>query len=52
MTTTVTETGPFERLVTFQLTDDQITAGKAAAARKLSQDMKLKGFGRARHLCP
>ena len=44
MTTTVTETGPFERLVTFQLTDDQITAGKAATARKLSQDMKLKGF--------
>ena len=45
MTTTVTETRPFERLVAFQLTDDQITAGKAAAtARKLSQDMKLKGF--------
>ena len=44
MTTTVTETGPFERLVTFQLSDDQITAGKAATARKLSQDMKLKGF--------
>lgn len=49
MPTTVTETGPFERLVTFQLTDDQITAGKTATARKLSQDMKLKGFrpGRA-----
>jgi trigger factor len=44
MTTTVTETGPFERLVTFQLTNDQITAGKAATARKLSQEMKLKGF--------
>ena len=44
MPTTVTETGPFERLVTFQLSDDQITAGKAATARKLSQDMKLKGF--------
>ncbi len=49
MTTTITETGPFERLVRFQLSDDQITAGKAATARKLSQDMKLKGFrpGRA-----
>jgi trigger factor len=49
MPTTVTETGPFERLVTFQLTDDQIRAGKAATARKLSQDLKLKGFrpGRA-----
>jgi trigger factor len=44
MSTSVTETGPFERLVTFQLTDDQIAAGKAATARKLSQDMKLKGF--------
>lgn len=44
MPTTVTETGPFERLVTFQLTDDQIAAGKAATARKLSQDLKLKGF--------
>jgi trigger factor len=42
--TTITETGPFERLVTFQLTDDQIAAGKAATARKLSHDMKLKGF--------
>lgn len=44
MPITVTETGPFERLVTFQLTEDQIAAGKAATARKLSQDMKLKGF--------
>lgn len=44
MTTTVTETGPFERLVTFQLTEEQIAAGKAATARKLSQDLKLKGF--------
>lgn len=44
MPTTVTETGPFERLVTFQLTDDQIAAGKAATARKLSHDLKLKGF--------
>jgi trigger factor len=44
MPTTVTETGPFERLVTFQLSDDQITAGKAATARKLSHEMKLKGF--------
>ena len=49
MSTTITETGPFERLVKFRLTDDQIAAGKAATARKLSQDMKLKGFrpGRA-----
>jgi trigger factor len=44
MPTTVTETGPFERLVTFHLTEDQIAAGKAATARKLSRDLKLKGF--------
>ena len=44
MPTSDTETGPFERLVTFHLTDDQIAAGKAATARKLSQEMKLKGF--------
>jgi len=44
MPTSVTETGPFERLVTFHLTDEQIAAGKAATARKLSQELKLKGF--------
>ncbi len=49
MTATITETGPFERLVKFRLTDEEIAAGKTATARKLSQDMKLKGFrpGRA-----
>ncbi len=49
MSTTITETGPFERLVKFRLTEDEIAAGKAATARKLSQDMKLPGFrpGRA-----
>ena len=44
MSTTITEIGPFERMVKFRLSDDQIAAGKAATARKLSQDMKLKGF--------
>ena len=44
MSITITESGPFERMVKFRLTDDQIAAGKAATARKLSQDMKLKGF--------
>jgi trigger factor len=49
MSTTITESGPFERVVRFRLTDDEIAAGKAATARKLSQDMKLPGFrpGRA-----
>ena len=44
MTINVTETGPFERLVTFQLTEEQITAGKAATSRKLSEDMNIPGF--------
>jgi trigger factor len=49
MSTTITETGPFERRVKFRLTEDEIAAGKASTARKLSQDMKLPGFrpGRA-----
>lgn len=49
MTINVTETGPFERLVTFQLSDEQIAAGKPATARKLAQDIKIAGFrpGRA-----
>ncbi len=44
MPTTITETGPFERLVTFQLTEDQINAGKPAAARKLAENIKIHGF--------
>lgn len=44
MIANVTETGPFERLVTFQLTEDQINAGKSATARKLANDIKVPGF--------
>jgi len=44
MPTTVTEAGPFERVVSLHITDEEIDAGKAAAARRLSNDMKLKGF--------
>ena len=44
MTINVTETGPFERLVKFQLSDEQIADGKPATARKLSEDLKLAGF--------
>ena len=44
MTTTVTETGPFERLVRFQLTDDQIDRAKKGAARKLAGEVKIHGF--------
>lgn len=41
---TITETGAFERLVRFPLTETEITGAKAAAARRLSQDLRLKGF--------
>lgn len=44
MPTTVTETGPFERLVTFQLTDSQINEAKKGAARKLANEVKIHGF--------
>ncbi|MEX1038228.1 MAG: trigger factor [Acidimicrobiia bacterium] len=44
MTTTVTEAGPFERVVSLHITDEEINAGKPAAARRLSSEMKLKGF--------
>jgi len=44
MTTTVTESGQFERTVRFQLTDDQITAAKRGAARKLANEIKIHGF--------
>lgn len=44
MTTTVTESGAFERVVKFQLSDEQINEAKKGAAHKLSQDVKIKGF--------
>ena len=44
MTATITEAGPFERLVKFHITDDQIAEAKKAAARKLSQEIKIHGF--------
>lgn len=44
MNVSVREAGPFERLVGFELTDDEIDAAKAAAAKRLAKDLKLKGF--------
>ncbi len=44
MSTTVTEAGPFERLVNLHISEEEIAAGKPAAARRLSGDLKLKGF--------
>lgn len=44
MNVSVREAGPFERLVGFELTDAEIDAAKSVAARRLAQDLKLKGF--------
>jgi len=44
MTPTVTETSAFERVVRFQLTDEQIDEAKKGAARKLAQEVKIHGF--------
>lgn len=44
MTVSVREDGPFERVVGFELSDAEIESAKAEAARRLSQDLKLKGF--------
>ncbi|MCI0544351.1 MAG: trigger factor [Actinobacteria bacterium] len=44
MATTVTETGPFERLVKFRLSDDQINEAKKTAARKLAGEVRIHGF--------
>ena len=44
MTTTITESGQFERLVKFQLSDEQINDAKKGAARKLATEVKIHGF--------
>jgi trigger factor len=44
MTTTVTQSSPFERTVRFQLSDEQINEAKKGAARKLAQEVKIHGF--------
>ena len=44
MATTITESGPFERLVKFELSDEQIDEAKKGAARKLANEVKIHGF--------
>lgn len=44
MTTTVTESGPFERLVRFQIDDERIAEAKKSVARRLSREVKIHGF--------
>ena len=44
MQTQVTDAGPFERTLTVHLDAGEFDGAKERAARKLSQDMKVKGF--------
>jgi trigger factor len=44
MQTEMTEAGPFERMLKLTLEEKELDRAKEAAARKLSQDMKIKGF--------
>lgn len=41
---TVTEAGPNEKLVAFEVAEADLEAAKAAAARRLSKDLKIRGF--------
>jgi trigger factor len=42
--TEIKETGRFERTLTISLDESELATAKAKAARKLSKDMKIKGF--------
>ena len=44
MHTEVSETGRFERTLTIRLEEAELEAAKTKAARKLSKEMKVKGF--------
>jgi trigger factor len=44
VTTSIVEAGPYERVVTLQIDDSVLESAKDKAAKRLSQDLKLKGF--------
>lgn len=44
MNTNVTDAGPFEKLMTLQVPEADLEAAKSQAARRLSHDLKIKGF--------
>lgn len=44
MSVTVTDAGPFEKLVTFTVAESEIDAAKSQAARRLAKDLKIPGF--------
>ena len=44
LNTNVTDAGPFEKLLTLQVAEADLEAAKSQAARRLSRDLKIKGF--------
>ncbi|MDH4117702.1 MAG: trigger factor family protein, partial [Acidimicrobiia bacterium] len=44
MSVNVVDAGPFERVVEFSVSEAEIESAKGAAARKLSRDLKIRGF--------
>ncbi|HEX9643206.1 MAG TPA: trigger factor [Acidimicrobiia bacterium] len=44
MHTEITEAGPFERLLTVHIDEHELEDAKNSAARKLSKELKIKGF--------
>lgn len=44
MTATVRDAGPFEKLISFSVTREELEKAKTKTARRLSQDLKIRGF--------
>lgn len=44
MTATVRDSGPFEKSISFSVTHAELEAAKTKTARRLSKDLKIKGF--------
>ena len=44
MQTDIKDAGPFERILTIKLEEADLESAKTKAARKLSKEMKIKGF--------
>lgn len=44
MSVNVTEAGPFEKLVSFTVSDAELEAAKSKAARRLSREVNIRGF--------
>ncbi len=44
MEPTISDAGPFEKLVTFEIADAELDQAKSRAARKLAKTMKIPGF--------